>query len=247
MSDLKRVLVTGAGRGLGRAIALELGSKGYAVGVHYGRSEDEAKGVHDAILAQGGSAVLVQGDLSTLEGAKAVAEGAAERLGGIDILINNAGSNKDGLLMRMKDEDWLSVIGTDLSAPFVLTRAVIRGMVSAKWGRIVNISSIAGIAGQAGQSNYAAAKAGLLGFTKAVAKEYGSKNVTCNAVAPGFVESEMTAAMPEAARKWAIENTPVGRMGKPEEIAAVVAFLVSDQASFVNGQTITVDGGFTCM
>lgn len=247
MSDLKRVLVTGASRGLGRAIALELGSKGYAVGVHYGRSEDEAKGVHDAILAQGGSAVLVQGDLSTLEGAKAVAEGAAERLGGIDILINNAGSNKDGLLMRMKDEDWLSVIGTDLSAPFVLTRAVIRGMVSAKWGRIVNISSIAGIAGQAGQSNYAAAKAGLLGFTKAVAKEYGSKNVTCNAVAPGFVESEMTAAMPEAARKWAIENTPVGRMGKPEEIAAVVAFLVSDQASFVNGQTITVDGGFTCM
>ena len=232
---------------MGRAIALELGSKGYAVGVHYGRSEDEAKGVHDAILAQGGSAVLVQGDLSTLEGAKAVAEGAAERLGGIDILINNAGSNKDGLLMRMKDEDWLSVIGTDLSAPFVLTRAVIRGMVSAKWGRIVNISSIAGIAGQAGQSNYAAAKAGLLGFTKAVAKEYGSKNVTCNAVAPGFVESEMTAAMPEAARKWAIENTPVGRMGKPEEIAAVVAFLVSDQASFVNGQTITVDGGFTCM
>ncbi len=239
----RKILVTGASRGLGRAIALELGKLGHTIAVHYGRSSAEAEEIATLIRASGGQAVLVQGDLSSLEGAKAVAVAANEALGGIEVLVNNAGITKDGLVMRMKDEDWDAVIDTNLSAPFALIRAAIRGMLNAKWGRIVNVSSVVGLMGNPGQANYIAAKAGLIGLTKAIAKEYGGKGITCNAIAPGFIESDMTEKLPEALKTKYLEGIPAGRFGKPEDVAAVIAFLVSDGAAYVNGQTIAVDGG----
>ncbi len=239
----RKTLVTGASRGLGRAIALELGRHGHTVAVHYGRSSTEAEAVAAEITDSGGHAVLVQGDLSTLEGAKTVAASAIAALGGLEVLVNNAGITKDGLMMRMSDDAWDAVIDTNLGAPFALTRAALRGMVSAKWGRIVNVSSIVGLMGNAGQANYISAKAGLIGLTKAIAKEYGGKNITCNAVAPGFIESDMTEALPEAVKTKYLEGIPAGRFGSPGDVAALVAFLVSDGAAYINGQTIAVDGG----
>jgi 3-oxoacyl-[acyl-carrier protein] reductase len=239
----RKTLVTGASRGLGRAIALELGRQGHTVAVHYGKSSSEAEMVAAEIAASGGQAVLVQGDLSSIEGAKAVAAAALEKLGGLEVLVNNAGITRDGLAMRMRDEDWDAVLDTNLAAPFALVRAALRGMVSGKWGRIINVSSVVGLMGNPGQVNYISAKAGLIGLTKAIAKEYGGKNITCNAVAPGFIESDMTDKLPEAVRGKYLESIPAGRFGRPEDVAAVVAFLVSDAAGYVNGQTITVDGG----
>jgi 3-oxoacyl-[acyl-carrier protein] reductase len=240
---MRKILVTGASRGLGRSIALELGKQGHSIAVHYGRSSSDAEAVAEEIRASGGNAVLVQGDLSSLDGAKAVALAAIEALGGLEVLVNNAGITKDGLLMRMKDEDWDAVIDTNLAAPFALIRTAIRGMLTAKWGRIVNVSSVVGLMGNPGQANYIAAKAGLIGLTKAVAKEYGGKGITCNAIAPGFIESDMTQKLPEALKTKYLESIPAARFGKPEDVAAVIAFLVSDGAAYVNGQTIAVDGG----
>ena len=239
----RKTLVTGASRGLGRAIALELGKLGHTVAVHYGKSSTEAEAVAAEITAHGGQAVLVQGDLSSIEGAKAVAAETIEKLQGLEVLINNAGITRDGLVMRMRDEDWDAVLDTNLAAPFALVRAALRGMVSAKWGRIINVSSVVGLMGNPGQANYIAAKAGLIGLTKAIAKEYGGKNITCNAIAPGFIESDMTDKLPENVRAKYLESIPAGRFGKPEDVAAVVAFLASDAAGYVNGQTLTVDGG----
>ncbi len=243
MRQSRKILVTGASRGLGQAIALELGKLGHSIAVHYGRSSSEAENVAEQIRANGGQAVLIQGDLSSLEGAKAVALAATQALGGLEVLVNNAGITKDGLVMRMKDEDWEAVLDTNLSAPFALIRGVIRGMLNAKWGRIVNVSSVVGLMGNPGQANYIAAKAGLIGLTKAIAKEYGAKGITCNAVAPGFIESDMTKKLPEALKNKYLESIPAGRFGQPEDVAAVIAFLVSDGAAYVNGQTIAVDGG----
>lgn len=244
MSDTSRkALVTGAGRGLGRAIALELGRRGHRVAVHYGRSEAEARLVQAEIVSAGGQASLVQGDLATADGARAVAAAATETLGGLEILVNNAGITRDGLVLRMRDDDWDAVIGTNLTAPFALVRAALREMLKGKWGRIVNVSSVVGLMGNPGQANYVAAKAGLVGLTKAVAKEYGGKGVTCNAVAPGFISSDMTAKLPEAVQAEYLKNIPAGRLGSPEDVASVVAFLASEGAAYVNGQTIPVDGG----
>jgi 3-oxoacyl-[acyl-carrier protein] reductase len=240
---MRKILVTGASRGLGRSIALELGKLGHHIAVHYGRSSEEAQAVAEQIVTSGGSAVLVRGDLGSIEGAKAVAVAATQALGGLEVLINNAGITRDGLVMRMKDEDWDTVLDTNLSAPFALIRAAIRGMLTAKWGRIVNVSSIVGLMGNPGQANYIAAKAGLIGLTKAVAKEYGGKGITCNAIAPGFIESDMTEKLPEALKSRYLESIPAARFGKPEDVAALIAFLVSDGASYINGQTIAVDGG----
>ncbi len=243
MSQPRKILVTGASRGLGASIALELGQRGHTIAVHYGRSSAEAEAVAEQIRAHGGQAVLVQGDLSSLEGGKAVAMAAAEALGGLEVLVNNAGITRDGLVMRMKDEDWDAVLDTNLAAPFALIRTAIRGMLTAKWGRIINVSSVVGLMGNPGQANYIAAKAGLIGLTKAVAKEYGGKGITCNAIAPGFIESDMTQKLPEALKTKYLENIPAARFGKPEDVAAVIAFLASDEAGYVNGQTIAVDGG----
>jgi 3-oxoacyl-[acyl-carrier protein] reductase len=239
----RKTLVTGASRGLGRAIALELGRQGHSIAVHYGRSAEEAHAVADEIVSSGGRAVLVQGDLSSKDGAKAVATEASEKLGGLEVLINNAGITKDGLVLRMKDEDWDAVLETNLSAPFALIRTALRGMMGAKWGRIVNVSSVVGLMGNPGQANYIASKAGLIGLTKAIAKEYGSKGITCNAVAPGFISSDMTDKLPENVRESYLSSIPAGRFGNPEDVAAVVAFLASDAAGYVNGQTLAVDGG----
>jgi 3-oxoacyl-[acyl-carrier protein] reductase len=239
----RKTLVTGASRGLGRAIALELGRQGHTVAVHYGRSAAEAEAVASEITSGGGNAVLVQGDLSSLEGAKAVAAAAVEALGGLEVLVNNAGITKDGLVLRMSDEAWDTVMDTNLSAPFALTRAALKTMLGAKWGRIINISSIVGLMGNPGQANYISAKAGLIGLTKAVAKEYAGKGITCNAIAPGFIESDMTDKLPEAVRTKYLEGIPAGRFGSPQDVAALVAFLASESAGYINGQTIAVDGG----
>jgi 3-oxoacyl-[acyl-carrier protein] reductase len=239
----RKTLVTGASRGLGRAIALELGRQGHTVAVHYGRSAAEAEAVASEIVASGGNAVLVQGDLSSLEGAKVVAAAAVEALGGLEVLVNNAGITKDGLVLRMSDDAWDAVIDTNLSAPFALTRAALKTMLGAKWGRIINISSIVGLMGNPGQANYISAKAGLIGLTKAVAKEYAGKGITCNAIAPGFIESDMTDKLPEAVRAKYLEGIPAGRFGSPQDVAALVAFLASESAGYINGQTIAVDGG----
>jgi 3-oxoacyl-[acyl-carrier protein] reductase len=243
MTTPRKVLVTGASRGLGRAIALELGRHGHTVAVHYGRSRDEAEAVAAEITASGGKAVLVQGDLGSLEGAKSVAGAATEALGGLEVLVNNAGITKDGLVLRMRDEDWDAVLDTNLAAPFALARAALKTMLSGKWGRIINISSVVGLMGNPGQANYIAAKAGLIGLTKAIAKEYAGKGITCNAVAPGFIESDMTDKLPENLRVKYLEGIPAGRFGKPEDVAALVAFLASDAAGYINGQTVAVDGG----
>jgi 3-oxoacyl-[acyl-carrier protein] reductase len=239
----RKTLVTGASRGLGRAIALELGRQGHSIAVHYGRSAEEAHAVADEIVSSGGRAVLVQGDLGSKDGAKAVATEASEKLGGLEVLINNAGITKDGLVLRMKDEDWDAVLETNLAAPFALIRTALRGMMAAKWGRIVNVSSVVGLMGNPGQANYIASKAGLIGLTKAIAKEYGGKGITCNAVAPGFISSDMTDKLPENVRESYLSSIPAGRFGNPEDVAAVVAFLASDAAGYVNGQTLAVDGG----
>ncbi len=243
MTTSRKTLVTGASRGLGRAIALELGKRGFFVAVHYGKSATEAEAVALEITAGGGQAVLVQGDLSSIEGAKAVVVEAVEKLGGLEVLVNNAGITRDGLVLRMKDEDWDAVIETNLSAPFALIRTALRSMMSAKYGRIVNISSVVGLMGNPGQANYISSKAGLIGLTKAIAKEYGGKNITCNAIAPGFIASDMTDKLPEAVVAKYLESIPAGRFGTPEDVAAVVAFLASEAAGYVNGQTIAVDGG----
>jgi 3-oxoacyl-[acyl-carrier protein] reductase len=243
MTTSRKTLVTGASRGLGRAIALELGRRGFFVAVHYGKSEAEAQAVAAEITAGGGQAVLVQGDLSSIEGAKAVVVEATEKLGGLEVLVNNAGITRDGLVLRMKDEDWDAVIETNLSAPFALIRTALRSMMNAKYGRIVNVSSVVGLMGNPGQANYISSKAGLIGLTKAIAKEYGGKNITCNAIAPGFISSDMTDKLPEAVSAKYLESIPAGRFGTPEDVAAVVAFLASEAAGYVNGQTIAVDGG----
>jgi 3-oxoacyl-[acyl-carrier protein] reductase len=239
----RKSLVTGASRGLGRAIALELGRQGHTVAVHYGHSAAEAEAVAAEITSVGGNAVLVQGDLSSLEGAKAVAAAAVEALGGLEVLVNNAGITKDGLVLRMSDDAWDAVIDTNLSAPFALTRAALKTMLAGKWGRIINISSVVGLMGNPGQANYISAKAGLIGLTKAVAKEYAGKGITCNAIAPGFIESDMTDKLPEAVRTKYLEGIPAGRFGSPQDVAALVAFLASESAGYINGQTIAVDGG----
>ena len=243
MSTARKTLVTGAGRGLGRAIALELGRRGHFVAVHYGKSATEAETVANQITEHGGQSVLVQGDLSSMDGAKAVAALAVEKLGGLEVLVNNAGITRDGLALRMSDDAWQAVIDTDLSAPFALIRAALKHMMSVRYGRIVNIASVVAIKGNPGQANYVSAKAGLMGLTRGIAQEYGSKGITCNAVAPGFIHSDMTDGLPDAIKAQYLGDIPAGHFGEPEDVAAVVAFLASEESRYVNGQTISVDGG----
>ncbi len=241
---MKHALITGSSRGIGRAIALELSRRGYALAVHYARGEAAAREVAAEAERLGAAKVAVLGaDLSERAAAAELVARTVSELGGLDVLVNNAGITRDGLLIRMKDDDWDAVIETNLSAVFRLTREAVKRMMKARWGRIVNVASVVGLMGNPGQANYVAAKAGLIGFTKTIAKEYGGRGITANAVAPGFIESDMTAALPEKVQQEYLSAIPAGRFGKPEEVAELVAFLASDAAAYINGQTIAIDGG----
>jgi 3-oxoacyl-[acyl-carrier protein] reductase len=230
----KTALVTGASRGIGRAIASELAAAGASVVIGYRSGKDEA----EALAAELG-ARAVQADVSNAEeAARLVAEA-----GDLDILVNNAGLTRDGLLARMSDDDWRTVIETNLSSVFYTCRAVCRPMMKKRAGAIVNVSSIVGVHGNWGQTNYAASKAGIIGFTKSLARELGSRNVRANVVAPGYVKTQLTDVLPEEATAAMLQNTPLGRLGEPEDVAGAVRFLCSDEASFITGEVILVDGG----
>jgi 3-oxoacyl-[acyl-carrier protein] reductase len=236
-------IVTGSSRGIGRGIALRLAEEGAKVVVNYRGSQAAAAEVVGQIKADGGEAIAVQADVSQVAEAQALIDAAKEAYGKVDILVNNAGTTRDTLLLRMSEEDWDIVIDTNLKGTFNCIKAVSRQMVRQRYGRIVNITSVSGIAGNPGQANYASAKAGIIGLTKTVAKELGSRGITCNAVAPGFVLTDLTTSLPQDLRDLAIERTPLGRMGTVEDMAAAVAYLASDEASFVTGQVLAVDGG----
>ncbi|MCW2977376.1 MAG: 3-oxoacyl-[acyl-carrier-protein] reductase [Actinomycetia bacterium] len=232
--DGKTALVTGASRGIGRAIAVELAAGGATVVIGYRTGKDEAEALATEL---GGRAV--QADISNAEDAQRLVEEA----GDLDILVNNAGLTRDGLLARMSDDDWRTVIDTNLSSVFYTCRAVCRPMMKKRAGAIVNVSSIVGVHGNWGQTNYAASKAGIIGFTKSLAKELGSRNVRANVVAPGYVKTQLTDVLPEDATAAMLTNTPLGRLGEPDDIAGAVRFLCSDAASFITGEVLLVDGG----
>lgn len=236
-------LVTGSSRGLGRATALRLAHGGHAVAVHYARGEAAARAVVDEIEAGGGRAIAFGADVADPDACSDLIARVQEAFGRLDVLVNNAGVTRDGLVLRLKRDAWDEVLATNLSSAFHLTKPALRGMLRAGWGRVVNVASVVALMGNAGQANYVAAKAGLIGLTKTLAREYGGKGVTVNAVAPGFIESDMTDALPEAVRAGYLQQIPVGRFGRPEEVAAAIAYLVSDDAGYVNGQTLTIDGG----
>lgn len=239
----KVALVTGASRGIGKAIALYLADLGARVAVNYANSEEEARNVVEAIQRNGGQAILVQGDVSSSSDVEALVDRVIEEWGTIDILVNNAGINRDTLLMRMKEEDWDKVININLKGVYNCTRAVSRIMMKKRYGKIINISSIVGVVGNAGQANYAAAKAGIIGFSKSVAKELASRNVQVNVIAPGFIETDMTSTLSDSVKQNILSQIPVGRYGKAEEVAYLAGFLASDLSQYITGQVIHVDGG----
>jgi len=235
-------LVTGASRGLGRAIAQALAAQGASIAA-IARSEDALQDTLASIRSGGGTAEAFPVDVANSDAVEAAVEKASTRFGKIDILVNNAGVTRDGLLMRMKTEDWDAVINTNLKGAFHFTRPVGRLMVKQRSGRIINISSVIGLMGNAGQANYAASKAGLIGFSKSVAREFASRGITCNVVCPGFIETDMTKDLSDDLKKKLLERIPLQRLGQPDDIAGVVAFLCSPAASYITGQTLTVDGG----
>ena len=241
----KVALVTGASRGIGRAIALELAASGAKVVVNYRGQQQAADEVVAAIEQAGGMATAVQADVAQSADSERLIKTTQETYGGLDILINNAGITRDNLLLRMKDDEWDAVITTNLRAVYQLTKAALRPMMKARWGRIITITSVVGLTGNAGQANYVAAKAGLIGFTKAVAREMASRGITANAVAPGYVETDITNGLSDEIKATALANIPIGRFGQPEDIARAVVFLASDAAGFITGQTLAVDGGMT--
>ncbi|MCD8198906.1 MAG: 3-oxoacyl-[acyl-carrier-protein] reductase [Phascolarctobacterium sp.] len=240
----KKALVTGSSRGIGRVIALALAKAGADVAVNYiTGNEADAKEVAEAIKAMGRKALLIQANVSSYSESESMLEKVVQEFGSVDILINNAGITRDGLLIRMKEEDWDAVLATNLKGVYNCTKAAIKYMMKQRSGRIVSISSVVGIIGNAGQANYAAAKAGILGFTKAVAKEVASRGITVNAVAPGFIKTDMTRVLPEKVVEGMIATIPQKRLGEPEDIAKAVLFFVSDNADYITGQTLHVDGG----
>jgi 3-oxoacyl-[acyl-carrier protein] reductase len=246
MFDLagKTALVTGGSRGLGRAIALALAGQGADLAVNYRGNAEAAKEVADRIAALGRRAVTIQGDTSAgRESCEEIVKAAIDGLGSIDILVNNAGITRDNLLMRMDAEEWDAVIDTNLGGPFWMTRAIARPMMKARSGRIINMSSAAGRMGNPGQANYAAAKAGLIGLTKTTARELASRGITCNAIAPGLIETDLTADLPEAATEALKGLTPLGYIGSVEDVAAAAVYFASDEARYVTGQVLGVDGG----
>jgi 3-oxoacyl-[acyl-carrier protein] reductase len=241
--DGRVALVTGGSRGIGAAVCAELGAAGARVVVNYVRDAAAAERVCDGIRAAGGEAVAVPGDVSTPAGAQALVDGVEQDVGEIDVLVNNAGITRDNLIMKLSEDDWRQVIDTNLAGAFFTCRAVARPMLKRRRGAIVNMSSVVGVHGNPGQTNYAASKAGLIGLTKALAKELGGRGVRVNAIAPGYIETELTDALPEEARTEILRSTPLRRLGRPADVAAAVRFLASDAAAFVTGDVLAVDGG----
>ena len=241
--DGKTALVTGASRGIGRAIALRLAAEGARVAINYAGNVKAAEEVKAAVEAAGGAAILCQADISDSAAVEAMVADVVKEFGTIDILVNNAGITRDTLLMRMKDEDFAKVLDTNLKGVFYCTKAVSKLMMKKRSGRIVNMASVVGLVGNAGQTNYAAAKAGVIGFSKSAARELASRGITVNVVAPGFIGTDMTAVLPEAVKEKTLAGIPLGKMGEPEDVANAVLFLASDQASYITGQVVNVDGG----
>ena len=239
----KCALVTGASRGIGRAIAVALAKAGADVAINYAGNEDAAKQTESLCAAYGVNTLVIKADVSEAEACKAMVELVKTHFGKIDILVNNAGITKDKLMIGMTETDFMDVINTNLKGSFLCMQMVSKLMLKQRSGRIINLSSVVGLHGNAGQVNYAASKAGVIGMTKSAAKELASRGITVNAVAPGMIETDMTAVIPEKAKTAMMEGIPLGRAGKPEEIANAVVFLASDEAAYVTGQVISVDGG----
>ena len=239
----KTALITGSSSGIGAAIAQEMAGNGAKVAIHYRGNAQGAETLAAMLRDQGAHCAIYQADVSDTEQAANLVKQVQSELGSLDILVNNAGTTRDTLLMSMKEEEWDTVINTNLKSVYTVTRAALRGMLKSRWGRIINITSVVGLTGQAGQSNYAASKAGIIGFTKSLAREVASRNITVNAVAPGFIPTALTDVLNEEQRSTILRNTPLGRMGTPEEVAWAVAFLAAERSGFMTGQVLTVDGG----
>ena len=239
----KNALVTGGSRGIGRATAIELSKEGANVIITYNSNEEKAKEVIKEIEKNGVKGLAIKADVSSEEDVKSMMKTIKSQFDSIDVLVNNAGVTKDNLLIRMKSEDWDKVINTNLKGVYLCTKAVVRGMMKKRYGKIVNIASVVGISGNAGQGNYSASKAGVIGFTKSIAKELGSRGINVNGVAPGFVETDMTEVLSEDIKEQSLKLIPLNRFAKPEDIANVVVFLCSEKANYITGQIINVDGG----
>ncbi len=243
-SSRRVAVVTGGSRGIGRATAIALGAAGCAVCVNYRAQAEAAEEVVATVRAAGGHAVAVGADVAKREDVDSLFRQAQEALGPVEILVNNAGITHDALLVRLSDDDWDRVLDTNLRSAFMCTKAAMRAMIKARWGRVINISSVIGLVGNPGQANYAAAKAGMIGFTRAVAREVANRGITVNAVAPGYIATDINVGLPAELKARVLDAIPAGRFGTPEDVAEVVVFLASDASRYITGQVLNVDGGF---
>jgi 3-oxoacyl-[acyl-carrier protein] reductase len=243
--DGRVAIVTGGSRGIGRAVAMRLANEGANVAITYRSNDAAAEAAAEEVRTEGARCEIFQGDVASPDDVAALFEGVGEALGRVEILVNNAGLTRDNLMMRMKESEFDEVLSTNLKGTYLCTRAALRPMIRARWGRIVNISSVVGLVGNAGQANYAASKAGIIGFTKSVAREVAQRGITANVVAPGYVETELTQSLTDDIKDQIKSQVPAGRFAAAEEVAGVVAFLAGEEAGYVTGQTLAVDGGMT--